>query len=164
MAVAFALIASSSAAAMTYAEYTNALARISEAELAWRPGQEFYNEGGGQQPSVARAKPPRRIDDMASYLKWKWRTDVSDKSSGLGADALKTGVEAVVAASKGNEPWPIVKAKMLDYLVDNVALGFSEYDCFPAISCWNRWKRPISGILADRLTEVERETAPEWLY
>ena len=151
-------------AAMTYAEYTNALARISEAELAWRPGQEFYNEGGGQQPSVARAKPPRRIDDMASYLKWKWRTDVSDKSSGLGADALKTGVEAVVAASKGNEPWPIVKAKMLDYLVDNVALGFSKYDCFPAISCWNRWKRPISGILADRLTEVERETAPEWLY
>jgi len=164
MAVAFALIASSSAAAMTYAEYTNALARIDEAELAWRPEQEFYNEGGGLQPSVARAKPPQRIDDMASYLKWKWRTDVSDRSSGLGAEELKAGVEAVVAASKEKYPWPIVKAKMLDYLVDNVALGFSEHDCFPAISCWNRWKRPITDILAKRLEEVEKDTAPEWLY
>ena len=124
---------------------------------------DIVNDGGRLQPSVARAKRPEKIADMATYLKWKWRTDVSDHATGLGNDALKKGLDAVLAEWKGKEPWPLVKARLVDYLVDNVALGFSRFDCFPAISCWNRWDRPISKILWARESEVEQATAPAWL-
>ena len=124
---------------------------------------DIVNDGGRLQPSVARAKRPERIADMATYLKWKWRTDVSNHATGLDNDALKKGLDAVLAEWKAKEPWPVVKARLVDYLVDNCALGFSKFDCFPAISCWNRWDRPISKILWDRECEVEKSTAPAWL-
>ena len=124
---------------------------------------DIVNAGGGLQPSVARAKRPEKIDDLATYLKWKWRTDVSDHATGLDNAALKKGLDAVLGEWKAKEPWPVVKARLVDYLVDNCALGFSKFDCFPAISCWNRWDRPISKILRDREREVEKATAPAWL-
>ena len=74
---------------------------------------EIVNDGRRLQPSVAFAKRPERIGDMPTYLKWKWRTDVSDPKSGLDAAALKRGVEAVIAEWKGKEPWPVVKARAL---------------------------------------------------
>ena len=124
---------------------------------------DIVNDGGRLQPSVARAKRPERIDDMATYLKWKWRTDVSDHATGLDNAALKRGLDAVLAEWKAKEPWPVVKARLVDYLVDNCALGLSKFDCFPAIVCWNRWDRPISKILREREREVEKATAPAWL-
>ena len=124
---------------------------------------DIVNDGGRLQPSVANAKRPDRIDDMAAYLKWKWRTDVSDHATGLDNAALKKGLDAVLAAWKPKEPWPVVKARLIDYLVDNTALGFSRFDCFPAIASWNRWDRPTSTILRAREAEVEKATAPAWL-
>ena len=124
---------------------------------------DIVNDGGHLQPSVARAKRPDRIDDMATYLKWKWRTDVTEPTTGLDNAALQRGLDAVLAEWKGKAFWPEVKSRLLDYLVDNVALGFSRFDCFPAVSCWNRWDRPISKILREREREVERKTAPAWL-
>lgn len=124
---------------------------------------DIVNDGGRLQPSVAREKRPGTINDMASYLKWKWRTDLSHPGSGQDAASLKKGVAAVAAKWKNTEPWPVVKARLLDYLVDHVGLGFSRYDCFPAISCWNRWDRPISEVLWEREREVDRRTAPQWL-
>ena len=50
---------------------------------------DIVNDGGRLQPSVARAKRPEKIADMSTYLKWKWRTDVSDHATGLDNDALK---------------------------------------------------------------------------
>ena len=126
-------------------------------------GADIVNDGGRLQPSVARAKRPERIDDMATYLKWKWRTDVSDHATGLDNAALKKGLDAVLAEWKAKESWPVVKARLVDYLVDKVAIGFSKSDCFPAIACWNRWDRPISKILWEREHEVEKATAPAWL-
>ena len=124
---------------------------------------DIVNDGGRLQPSVARAKRPAKIDDMATYLKWKWRTDVSDHATGLDNEALKRGLDAVLAEWKPKEPWAVVKARLVDYLVDHTALGFSRFDCFPAIASWNRWDRPISKILREREREVERATAPDWL-
>ena len=123
---------------------------------------DIVNDGVRLQPSVARAKRPETIGDMAAYLKWKWRMNLSDSSTGLDNAALKKGLNAVLSEWKSKEPWPVVKARFVDYLVDNVALGFSRFDCFPAISCWNRWDRPISKILQERERDVERMTAPEW--
>ena len=124
---------------------------------------DIVNSGGGLQPSVAQAKRPETIGDMATYLKWKWRTDVSDHATGLDNESLKRGLDAVLAEWKGKEAWPITKARLVGYLVDHAAIGFSRFDCFPAIACWNRWDRPISKILREREGEVERATAPEWL-
>ena len=124
---------------------------------------DIVNDGGRLQPSVARAKRPEKIDDMATYLKWKWRTDVSDHATGLDNAALKKGLDVVLAEWKPKAAWPVVKARLVDYLVDNAALGFSCFDCFPAIACWNRWDRPITKILREREREVERLTAPAWL-
>ena len=124
---------------------------------------DIVNEGGSLQPSVARAARPARIDDMATYLKWKWRMDVTDPSTGLAHGALKKGLDAVLAEWKQKEPWPVVKARLIDYLVDNTALGFSRFDCFPAISSWNRFDRPMSKIISAREREVDRAQAPAWL-
>ena len=123
---------------------------------------DIVNEGWMLQPSVARAKRPEKIADMATYLKWKWRTDVSDPSSGLSHAALKKGIDEVVAKWKGKEPWAVVKAHVIDYLVDNTALGFSRFDCFPAITSWNRFDRPSSKVLGAREAEVTKATAPDW--
>ena len=124
---------------------------------------DIVNEGWMLQPSVARAKRPEKIADMATYLKWKWRTDVSDPSSGLSHAALKKGIDEVVAKWKGKEPWAVVKAHVIDYLVDNTALGFSRFDCFPAITSWNRFDRPTSKMLHEREKEVDAQQAPAWL-
>ena len=135
---------------------------VAAAALDLRLSAGIVNDGGRLQPSVARAKRPEKIDDMATYLKWKWRTDVSNHATGLDNAVLKKGLDAVLAEWKTKEPWPVVKARLVDYLVDNCAVGFSRFDCFPAISCWNRWDRPISKILKAREREVEKATTPVW--
>ena len=125
---------------------------------------ETANGGSDLQPSVRRAKRPAHIDDMAMYLKWKWRMDVSDPSSGLGENALKEGLRKAVAQWKKKEAWADVQAHMLDFLVDRCALGFSRFDCFPAISCWNRFNRPAHKILRAREEELDAATAPDWFH
>ena len=147
----------------TRKSFLELIAAVTAAGLDSRLLADIVNDGGRLQPSVARAKRPETIADMATYLKWKWRTDVSNPATGLDNEALKKGLDAVLAEWKPKEPWPIVKARLVDYLVDNCALGFSKFDCFPAIACWNRWDRPISKILWARSGEVEGRTAPAWL-
>ena len=147
----------------TRRHFLELIAAVTAAGLDSRLFADIVNDGGRLQPSVARAKRPEKIADMTTYLKWKWRTDVSDHATGLDNAALKKGLDAVLAEWKSKESWPVVKARLVDYLVDNVALGFSRFDCFPAISCWNRWDRPISKILWEREHEVEKATAPAWL-
>ena len=147
---------------MTRKGFLEMVAALSATGLDSRLLADIVNDGGRLQPSVARAKRPERIADMPTYLKWKWRTDVSDPSTGLDNEALKRGLDAVLAEWKPKEPWAVAKARFVDYLVDNTALGFSRFDCFPAVSCWNRWDRPISKILREREAEVTKATAPAW--
>ena len=150
---------------MSYERYQRDIRVWWDANVTGKAGDpRLANEGNTLQPSVRNAKRPDRIADVPTYLKWKWRTDVSDPATGLDCAALKKGLDGVVAEGKGKEPWAVVRARMLDYLVDNCALGFSRYDCFPAISCWNRWDRPARQILRKRADEVERATAPDWFY
>ena len=64
------------------------LAAVSAAGFAPELLAEIVNDGGRLQPSVARAKRPVAIDDMATYLKRKWRSDLSNPETGLAGDAL----------------------------------------------------------------------------
>ena len=49
---------------------------------------------------------------------------------------------------------------MFAYLADNMAVGFSQFDCFPAIACWNRWDRPLNFIVSRRSRTIDARYAP----
>ena len=103
---------------------------------------------GGHQFTTRTEKRPDVIDDEAAYLQWKWRMNLANPATGLDNDALIAGVKTIVAESGwagGTEDWFDVAARCFDFLVDNVAIGFSRFDCFPAISAWDRHTRPMGA-------------------
>ena len=123
-------------------------------------GDDVQRSVSRMQPSVARQVRPATIADVDTYLKWKWRSDMSDPATGLSNAALKVGVKKVYEAHEDREPWAETSARMFAYLADNMAVGFSKFDCFPAIACWNRWDRPLSGVLSARCAKVDARYSP----
>ena len=102
------------------------------------------------------------IRDSDDYLRRKWREDLSDRSTGRDAKALRKDLRALVDACKEKDPWPIVKAKMFAHLCDNVAIDVSGYDWFPTFSPWAYHKdHPVSPILRRRNDEIDRLKLPE---
>ena len=47
-----------------------------------------------------------------------------------------------------------VKAKLYAYLCDNLAIGMSEHDWFPAFAVWNRYARPVSPVVGRRNQKI----------
>ena len=109
-------------------------------------GVEIPSEGvptwkNEMQYTTRMEKRPAAITDESAYLKWKWRMDLADPKTGLDNDALRAGVKKIAKESgwkDGKEDWYDVAVRCFEFLVDNVAIGFSKYDCFPAISAWER--------------------------
>ena len=147
-----------------------------EARSILSTGVEIPDEGvptwdGRMQYTTRMEKRPETIADEAAYLKWKWRMNLANPSTGLDNDALIEGVKRIVAEaqtpfSRGTRPtrpadnWYDVAADCFDFLVDNVQIGFSRFDCFPAISAWNRHARPMGAILWSRTAEVDDKYFP----
>ena len=131
-------------------------------------GVEIPDEGvpmnwGGHQYTTRTEKRPAAITNEAMYLKWKWRTNLADPKTGLDNDALRAGVKKTVTESgwkEGKEDWYDVAARCFEFLVDNVAIGFSKFDGFPAISAWNRHKRPMSAVLWSHAADVDDKYSP----
>ena len=118
---------------------------------------------GGHQYTTRTEKRPATIADEAAYLKWKWRTNLADPTTGLDNDALRAGVAKIAKESgwkAGQEDWYDVSARCFDFLVDNVAIGFSKYDGFPAISAWDRHRRPMKAILWSHAADVDDKYSP----
>ena len=127
---------------------------------------------GRMQYTTRMEKRPERsaIRTEADYLKWKWRMDLADPATGLDNDALIEGVKRIVAestwpksasdASASADDWYDVAARCFDFLVDNVAIGFSRFDFFPAISAWDRHARPMGAILWGHAAEVDDKYFP----
>ena len=118
---------------------------------------------GGHQYTTRTEKRPTTIADEAAYLKWKWRTNLADPKTGVDNAALRAGVVKIVKESgwkTGKEDWYDVAARCFDYLVDNVAIGFSKYDGFPAISAWDRHRRPMNAILWSHAADVDNKYSP----
>ena len=127
------------------------------------PAEGVPRNNGGHQYTVRMEKRPVAITNEADYLKWKWRTSLADPKTGLDNDALREGVKRIVDESgwkAGKEDWYDVAARCFDYLVDNVAIGFSKYDGFPAISAWDRHRRPMSAVLWDHAADVDDKYSP----
>ena len=119
--------------------------------------------GYGMQYTTRTEKRPAAITNEAMYLKWKWRMNLANPATGLDNDALREGVKKIVAESgwkDGKEDWYDVAARCFDYLVDNVAIGFSKYDGFPAISAWDRHRRPMSAVLRSHAADVDAKYSP----
>ena len=131
-------------------------------------GVEIPDEGAptweyGMQYTTRMEKRPAAITNEAMYLKWKWRMNLANPATGLDNDALRDGVKKIVAESgwkDGKEDWYDVAARCFDFLVDNVAIGFSKYDCFPAISAWDRHRRPMSAVLWSHAADVDDKYSP----
>ena len=66
-------------------------------------------------------KSGQTIDDDLPYLRGKFRGDVTDRSTGLGLDALKAEAERIVASEKDREPWCIVKAHVFEMVCDRMS-------------------------------------------
>jgi len=104
------------------------------------------------------------ITDTDTYLRRKFRQDVTDKSTGLSQKALKPELARIVADAKAaGESWWITKAKCFAEQVNRQSIDVSPLDWFPAIAVWDRRSRPISGVIKKRAGEVNAKTLPGWV-
>ncbi len=119
---------------------------------------------GGHQYTTRTERRPAAIATERDYLKWKWRMNLADPKTGLDNDGLRAGVKRICDESgwkAGTEDWYDVAARCFDFLVDNVQIGFSRFDCFPAISAWDRHARPMSAVLWGHAHAVDMKYSPD---
>ncbi len=101
------------------------------------------------------------ITDVDTYLRRKFRQDVTDKATGLSQKALAERLTAIVEEGKASgESWRITKAKCFAAQVNEQAIDVSPLDWFPAIAVWDRNARPIVQVYWDRAREVNARMLP----
>ncbi len=102
------------------------------------------------------------IADVDTYLRRKFRQDVTDKSTGLGQKELLRRLEEIVAAGKANgESWRVTKAKLFAAEAMEQSIDVSPLDWFPAIAIWDRITLPIWKVCkGDRAREVNAKMLP----
>ena len=98
------------------------------------------------------------IADEATYLRRKFRQDVTDKATGLDIAGLKKLLREIVSSGKAaNESWRITKAKCFAALCTRQSIDVSHFDWFPAIACWDRHDLPMNDILGKRAAEIREK-------
>lgn len=105
-------------------------------------------------PKPPPAPPVSTLTNAARYVEWKWRTDVTDASTGVDAATARAFVLAEAKRLEASEPWCVVKATLYAWLCDNLAIGMSPHDWFPAFACWDRYARPLSPVVSRRDSEI----------
>ena len=112
--------------------------------------------------TFAEARQPRVFADDADYLLRKFREDVTDPKTGFDNESLRKGVKVLADGLRTNGvPWRMVKARAVEYVLTNMAIDVSSRDWFPAIACWNRWKRPVNDIIYARSDEITQRLRAE---
>lgn len=101
------------------------------------------------------------FEDDLPYLKSKWRSDVTDKSTGLGVEELKAKAEKIAADGKGVKPWCLIKAEIFKMTCEEMSVGFSPHDAFPAFSCWSKRNRVLTKLINERIAEVDSAYCPD---
>ena len=104
------------------------------------------------------------ITDVDTYLRRKFRQDVTDRATGLSQTALAERLAVIVETGKASgEPWRITKAKCFAAEVDEQSIDVSPLDWFPAIAVWDRLNRPIRSVIRKRAGEVNERMLPTWV-
>ena len=99
------------------------------------------------------------ITDTETYLRRKFRQDVTDRSTGLSSAEIVKELTAIVAKGKaGGEPWRVTKSKCFAFQVQRQSIDVSPLDWFPAIAVWDRNNMPIRKIRGRRAGEVNAKT------
>ena len=136
------------------------------AAAGWRPfafaaparKQRGYNDTTWWDPYVAN------ITDSDTYLRRKFRQDVTDRATGLDVPGLKKLLAEIMAAGKASgESWRVTKAKCFAAEVEKMSIDVSPLDWFPAITIWDRNDRPIRGLIGKRSREVNAKMLPKWV-
>lgn len=105
-------------------------------------------------PKPPPAPPVSTLTNAARYVEWKWRTDVTDAATGVDTATARAFVLAEAKRLEASEPWCVVKATLYAWLCDNLAIGMSPHDWFPAFACWDRYARPLSPVVRRRDSEI----------
>lgn len=102
------------------------------------------------------------ITDTDTYLRRKFRQDVTDGTTGLTQKEMLGRLAAVVAEGKSrHESWRITKAKCFAVQVNEQAIDVSHLDWFPAIAIWDRLSLPVWKFTkGDRAAEVNSRMLP----
>ena len=101
------------------------------------------------------------ITDTDTYLRRKFRQDVTDKATGLSQEALGKRLASIVAEGKAaGESWRITKVKCFAAQVNEQSIDVSPLDWFPAIAVWDRNARPIVQVYWNRAKEVNERMLP----
>ena len=102
------------------------------------------------------------IADTDTYLRRKFRQDVTDRVTGLSQEALGARLAEIVAAGKASgESWRTTKAKCFAAQALEQSIDVSPLDWFPAIAVWDRLARPITRVIRDRAREIDDVALPE---
>ena len=118
--------------------------------------QQSYKDMTWWDPHVAD------ITDTDTYLRRKFRQDVTDKATGVGQKDLLRRLEGIAADGKASgESWRVTKAKMFAAEVNEQSIDVSPFDWFPAIAVWNRLSLPTWKVCKDdRAREVNAKILP----
>ncbi len=104
------------------------------------------------------------ITDVDTYLRRKFRQDVTDKATGLSQEAIAKRLAAIVAEAKASgESWRVTKAKCFAAEVNEQSIDVSPLDWFPAIAVWDRLKLPIRSVFWQKASEVNSKVLPAWV-
>ena len=114
-----------------------------------------FGRGESWLPKPPDPPPADTLTNEARYLEWKWRTDVTDPATGFRNDAAIARMAEMAAGLKDREPWCVVKAKMFAALCDELAIGVSPLDWFPAVAAWKRMDKPMIQEIYRRNGEIE---------
>ena len=114
----------------------NALGAVLLAGLA------FQAFGRGESWGPKPPAPPAvgTLTNEVRYIEWKWRTDVTDPTTGADNAAAIKAIVALAGELEPKEPWNVVKASCFAWLCDNLAIDVSPLDWYPAFACWDRLK------------------------
>ena len=119
-----------------------------------------YGRGESWVPKPPVPPPAEALTNADLYIKWKWRMDVTDPSTGVNAATAAKRVKELAAELESKEPWCVVKAKLYAYLCDNLSIGVSGHDWFPAFAVWNRYARPMRPVVERRNAKIFGEFNP----
>lgn len=103
------------------------------------------------------------INDPETYLRRKFRQDVTDKTTGINQKDLGLRLDEIVARGRtAGEDWRLIKAKCFAASVLEQSIDVSSLDWFPAIAVWDRLSMPIRHVYQSYAKEVNKKMLPEW--
>ena len=100
----------------------------------------------GSSPVLFGASNPyvANFADADTYLRQKFRQDVTDRTTGFDNAGIKDELRKIIAeGAKSGEPWRMTKAKCFAFELTRQAIDVAGFDWFPAISLWNRNDLPM---------------------